>query len=70
MDDRTGLVHLRRNGVSLLLDCRGPDLPVALHWGADLGELDAEQLAALATALARPVRRGAPQGRPVGLVPE
>ena len=30
-------VHLRGGGVSLLLDARGPGLPVVLHWGADLG---------------------------------
>ena len=32
-----GFVHLRAGGVSLLLDARGPGLPVVLHWGADLG---------------------------------
>ncbi len=32
-----GFVHLRAGGVSLLLDARGPGLPVVLHWGGDLG---------------------------------
>ena len=32
------LVHLRGGGVSLLLDARGPGMPVVLHWGEDLGD--------------------------------
>jgi alpha-galactosidase len=50
-----GFVHLRAAGVSLLLDARGEGLPVALHWGPDLGaDVDAEAVArALAPALAR-----------------
>ncbi|MEE6261728.1 alpha-galactosidase [Plantactinospora sonchi] len=63
-------VHLRRAGVSLLLACVDDGLPVVLHWGADLGPLTGPELTDLATALRRPVRRGAPDGRPVGLVPE
>src|SRR6266516_3484395 len=34
-----GIVHLRAGGCSLVLDARGPGLPVVLHWGADLGEV-------------------------------
>jgi alpha-galactosidase len=32
-----GLLHGRAGGVSVLLDGRGPALPVIVHWGADLG---------------------------------
>ena len=42
------LVHLRAAGVSLVLDTRGR-LPAVVHWGQDLGDLDADDLAALAT---------------------
>ena len=43
----TGLVHLRAAGTSLLLDCGGTLLPRVLHWGADLGELSDDDMAAL-----------------------
>ncbi|TQS41111.1 alpha-galactosidase [Cryptosporangium phraense] len=39
-------VHLRAAGVSLVLDVDGP-VPTVLHWGADLGELDAADLQVL-----------------------
>ncbi|GAA3395749.1 alpha-galactosidase [Cryptosporangium minutisporangium] len=39
-------VHLRAAGVSLVLDVTGP-VPSVLHWGADLGDLDAADLEAL-----------------------
>lgn len=64
------LTHLRRAGVSLLLDTAGPDLPAILHWGADLGPLTPAELAELASGLLRAVRPGAPEHRPVGIVPE
>ncbi len=37
------IVHLRAAGVSVLLDLRGQGLPVIVHWGRDLGDLDAAQ---------------------------
>ena len=43
----TGLVHLRAAGTSLLLDCGGTLLPRVLHWGAVLGELSDDDMAAL-----------------------
>ncbi|UZN04484.1 alpha-galactosidase [Cellulomonas sp. S1-8] len=52
-----GLLHLRAAGVSLVLDLTG--LPRVLHWGADLGELDAAALADLHLA-ARPTPIGFP----------
>ncbi len=46
----TGLVHLTADGTSLLLDARGPALPVVVHWGAALPagtDLEAVAVAAL-----------------------
>jgi alpha-galactosidase len=43
-------VLLRRAGVLVVLDAAGPHLPRVLHWGADLGELTAADLAALPAA--------------------
>jgi alpha-galactosidase len=43
------VVHLRAGGVSLVLDCRGPQLPLVVHWGSDLGPLTNEDLDALAS---------------------
>ncbi|KRE22494.1 GH36 C-terminal domain-containing protein [Agromyces sp. Soil535] len=43
--------HLRAAGVSLLLDARGAGVPAILHWGRDLGDLDASGLASMADAL-------------------
>ncbi len=40
--------HLRAAGSSLVLDARGTRLPVVVHWGADLGDLDDHALAGLA----------------------
>ncbi|GIG92347.1 alpha-galactosidase [Plantactinospora endophytica] len=65
-----GLVHLRRAGVSLLLDGTDPGIPAVLHWGADLGPLTGPELADLGAALRRPARPGTPEGRAVGILPE
>ena len=43
-------VHLRAAGVSLVLVARDGALPSVLHWGHDLGDLTAEELAALVVA--------------------
>jgi alpha-galactosidase len=60
------VIHLRAGGVSLVLDaCGGPGvpLPVVLHWGPDLGDVDGHGLAealvpaAARSAIDRPVRR-------------
>ncbi|TFC50287.1 MULTISPECIES: alpha-galactosidase [unclassified Cryobacterium] len=47
--------HLRAAGTSLVLDASGSGTPVIVHWGADLGELPAADLAALAAASVPPV---------------
>ena len=49
------VVHLRRGGTSVVVDATLREAPAILHWGADLGELDAETLESLAVA-ARPQR--------------
>jgi len=47
------IVHLRAAGTSFVLDARGTGVPSITHWGADLGELDRDQLAALADSRQR-----------------
>ncbi|WP_035876171.1 alpha-galactosidase [Cryobacterium sp. MLB-32] len=42
--------YLRAAGTSLVLDARGTGVPVIVHWGADLGDLDADLLRSLADA--------------------
>ncbi|WP_367135653.1 alpha-galactosidase [Saccharothrix sp. HUAS TT1] len=46
------LKHLRAAGVSLVLDFSGGALPRVRHWGADLGELDPDELGAVLLAQA------------------
>jgi alpha-galactosidase len=53
------LIHLRATGVSLVLDARD-GLPVVHHWGADLGDLNDDQLSELARANERQVVSGGP----------
>jgi alpha-galactosidase len=67
----TPFVHLRAAGVSLLLDCTGTALPRVVHWGADLGALTDDTLAALAAA-DRQQHTGSTQDTPVplALLPE
>ncbi|GAA1846032.1 alpha-galactosidase [Agromyces salentinus] len=42
--------HLRAAGVSVLVDARGAGVPAILHWGRDLGDLDARSLGQIADA--------------------
>lgn len=44
------VVHLRRGGTSVVVLADGGRLPRIIHWGEDLGELDAAALADLARA--------------------
>lgn len=55
----TDLVHLRADGVSVVVDLAGGTLPRVLHWGADLGAPDPAVLADLRHAT-RPVPLGFP----------
>ncbi|GAA1700821.1 alpha-galactosidase [Microbacterium sediminicola] len=41
------VVHLRQGGTSVVLDVHSADQPVIVHWGEDLGELDADELAGI-----------------------
>src|SRR3954447_2273849 len=43
-DDAPDLLHLRAGGVSVVVDLTGGALPRILHWGDDLGDLDASAL--------------------------
>ena len=65
------VVHLRAEQVSLVLDLTEGQLPVVLHWGADLGELVPEDAPALIAAHTRPLA-GNVVDRPVraALLPE
>ena len=49
-DTALSLLHLRANGVSLLMHLQSTGLPVILHWGADLGDLDGLSAKALVAA--------------------
>ncbi|GAB3652692.1 alpha-galactosidase [Glycomyces tarimensis] len=51
----TGIHVLRGAGVAVIVDLPAEGLPEVLHWGRDLGELDADDLASLRLARARPV---------------
>ena len=55
----TDVVVLRAAGVSLVIDCAGPQVPRVLHWGLDLGRLAGPETAALRTATLPPVRPSA-----------
>lgn len=64
-------VHLTRAGVSLVLGGDDHGIPVVLHWGAALGDLDDAGLVALATARRPGASRSAYDGpRSTGLVPD
>lgn len=45
-----GILHLRGDGTSLLLDVGGETLPRVLHWGSDLGHLPEQDLLSLRRA--------------------
>jgi alpha-galactosidase len=44
-------VHLRRGGISFMVDVDGPHLPRVVYWGTDLGDLSDDEIAALPGAL-------------------
>ena len=57
MNDATAypcVVQLRRGGTSVVLRLDADVLPTVLHWGPDLGDLEASALAALIPALTPP----------------
>lgn len=63
-------LHLRADQTSLVLDLTQGRLPAVVHWGDDLGPLDAVQVRAVATAAAPPPAGN--QARPgrLALLPE
>ncbi len=50
LDAAVSLLHMRAQGVSFLLELKRNGLPVILHWGADLGDLDGLSAPALLAA--------------------
>lgn len=65
------LVHLRADGVSVLVDVRGGELPAVVHWGDDLGPLTAADAAAVVEAAAAPLVSSGPDEAPrLAIVPE
>jgi alpha-galactosidase len=49
-DAAAALLHMRAQGVSVLMQLQPAGLPVILHWGADLGDLDGLSAEALLAA--------------------
>lgn len=45
------IYHLRAAGTGLVLDARGAQVPIIVHWGEDLGDLSVEELRGLADAV-------------------
>jgi alpha-galactosidase len=69
--DRTVPLHWRAGGVSLVLDCSGPLLPRVLHWGADLVDPSADELAGLAIAATpQQVSNNIDEVVPISVLPE
>lgn len=71
VQDHQLFVHLRRAGVSVLLDTGGPGQPVLTYWGADLGELSQDAMASIAKGTVPPVPHAMTDDpMPRGLIPE
>ena len=67
----TRVVHLRLEGVSIVLDLTGGRLPSVAHWGADLGDLDAAAASALVESNVGPVGNNEAAAWPrLALLPE
>ncbi|NED98016.1 alpha-galactosidase [Phytoactinopolyspora alkaliphila] len=70
-DEAHELIHCRAGGTSLLIECRGSQLPHVVYWGRDLGELSDDELAAVAlTRRPQQVYNSIDRDVPVGLLPE
>ncbi len=70
-EDLSVPLHWRAGGVSLVLDCAGPLLLRVLHWGADLGDRSAAELAGLAVAATpQQVSSTVDEVVPVSVLPE
>ncbi|MBV9169281.1 MAG: alpha-galactosidase, partial [Chloroflexi bacterium] len=65
------LVHLRADGMSLVLDARGGRLPRVVHWGSDLELLSEAELSELELAQTPARSSGVPDQRiRLGILPE
>jgi alpha-galactosidase len=64
----SSLVHVRRGGVSVLIETFGDRLPVIRHWGADLGDDDLGDIRRALTGIRAHSAQDDPT--PVGLLPE
>ncbi|TPW71068.1 alpha-galactosidase [Schumannella sp. 10F1B-5-1] len=53
--DADGIVHLRAGGTSVVIDTTTGTVPAIVHWGPDLGDAPADELAGLARGI-RPQR--------------
>ncbi|MCU1561562.1 alpha-galactosidase [Mycetocola sp.] len=71
MQSRTSVIHLRNGGTSAVLDTERGPLPTIVFWGPDLGDLNSDELNALATT-ARPQRVSGSldQPAPLTLIPQ
>ncbi len=58
------ILHLRRAGVSLVLDGRGGRLPQVVHWGEALPDLSAEELSGVCDAVVPVVGSNNPDAAP------
>ncbi|WP_353808506.1 alpha-galactosidase [Agromyces sp. SYSU T00194] len=68
---RSAPIHLRNGGTSVVLDVTRAALPVIVHWGADLGDVDATELVSLCTAaLPQRVSGGLDVPAPLTLLPQ
>ncbi|HEU0182200.1 MAG TPA: alpha-galactosidase [Agromyces mariniharenae] len=71
MQRRSGVIHLRNGGTSVILDARHAPLPAIVFWGADQGDLGESELAAIGmAALPQRVSGGLDQPAPLTLIPQ
>ncbi|OYN93465.1 alpha-galactosidase [Enemella evansiae] len=64
-------IHLRGEGTSVIFELDDEQAPAVVHWGADLGELSAEDLLELARGTAESTRtNGADVPMRLGILPE
>ena len=71
MSQSNTVVHLRNGGTSVIVDVAAPALPVIVHWGADLGDLEPADLDAIVLAsLPQRVSGGLDEPARLSLLPQ
>jgi len=71
MSQSNTVVHLRNGGTSVIVDVAAPSLPVIVHWGADLGDLETADLDAIVLAsLPQRVSGGLDEPARLSLLPQ